>query len=50
MPSYRIDGSLEKQAPCRIDYPKVVASPMRWAWQTCARFAPELRPHPKEAA
>ncbi len=50
MRSYRIDGGLEKQAPCRIDYPAVVASPMKWAWQKCARFAPELRPYPKEAA
>jgi len=37
------------QARCLVD-PARAAPPLKWQWETCARFAPELRPYPKEAA
>lgn len=46
---YRIDGRLERQAHCKVDYPTVYSSPLRWHWDKCARFEPDMRA-PQEAA
>jgi hypothetical protein len=42
-------GGLEWQARCLEDR-SLAAPPLRWCWDVCPKFAPELRPYPKEAA
>ena len=34
---------LKLQSPCLVDYPVVAVSPWKWEWETCAKFAPDLR-------
>jgi hypothetical protein len=48
--AYRVDGRLEKQAPCIVEYPQRAATYWRWNWESCDKFAPELREYPKEQA
>lgn len=41
---YRIDGKkIEYQARCLVDYPSRPSAPLRWHWDRCAKFAPDLR-------
>ncbi len=44
-----VHGSLDWQARCLED-PSLASPPLCWWWHSCAKFAPELRPHNKEAA
>ncbi len=48
--AYSIDGQLQMQAPCNLNYPQQFTRPWRWNWERHACFVPDLRPYPKEQA
>ena len=47
---YLRGSEFEWQARCLVDHPKRAAPDLKRHWDSCERFALELREHEKEAA